>query len=311
MILNWRGLSNAIQRTQNTTGYTIETRFSDRIPQVTNLNTAVAMMGIMLYCEKPAGPSSGSITDVASNTSYTYPLGQPLLEIFYVIINSMRGGNPGNLWGTIAVTDGAGTESIWQRGYDHPVTDVKPTDYIRLEGPSRALYAADDFSMNLALWDSDDPIVNGTIAFNPFDYDTQYDVLQQKKLNGPGSVWVEYVAISDGLYAQISVLLVDGNNEDFPKVRGDISTHNGFGLSNLFHKGQNDGVNVEKTAPIPLSRSVVAVPTTNTLSVVVDLFVDDQEIANGTVKFQPLFGQSEKKPVTGQHGKVEVRVTWM
>ena len=121
-------------------------------------------------------------------------------------INNIDGESPGNLYGTIAVDDSVGNQSIWSRDQNHYI-NINPGEDILIEGPSRALSSADEFYINLDLWDydslsSDDPIAKGSIAFNPLDYYTEYDVVKHREVTADnGSVTVSYMAITDGLYA--------------------------------------------------------------------------------------------------------------
>jgi hypothetical protein len=131
-----------------------------------------------------------------------------------------------------------------------------------------------------------------------------------------GSVTVSYMAITNGLYAQITVILINGDDEDTANVYGEITVNNGSGQSELFRKASNQHVDIKLQHSIPLSRNVVAVPTKDTLLVNAhlwdhDLVSNDDEIAWGFVQIQPLYKKSESKYITGAYGKIEVRVTWM
>ncbi|KAF5386472.1 hypothetical protein D9757_005929 [Collybiopsis confluens] len=75
---------------------------------------------------------------------------QPLHEILSVTANNIDRENPGDLYNTITVTDSAGTENIWVRTQQNHIS-IKPGDNIPLEGPSRPLYAADEFYINVDL----------------------------------------------------------------------------------------------------------------------------------------------------------------
>ncbi|KAF5379299.1 hypothetical protein D9757_007644 [Collybiopsis confluens] len=243
-----------------------------------------------------------SITDAALATSFIK--GQPLLEIFYVTVNNIDDENPGDLFGSIRVTDSAGTVTIWNRG-SRDWIEIKPGGRILLEGPSRPLYAADLWSIDLDLWDHDqdaspnDPIAQGTISFNPY-----------------GSVTVSYVVIADALYAEISVILINGDGENPADVYGNISADGGYGVSELFRKSSEEYREVKPGSPIPLSKTVVAVPTKNTLRINANLWDYDtigfdDEITKGSADFQPLYKQSAKKRISGKYGEIEVRVMWM
>lgn len=153
--------------------------------------------------------------------------------------------------------------------------------------------------------------------FNPRDSFTEYDVVTNREVTGQdGSVTVGYVAITDGLYAQVTVILIDGDGKNTADVYGEITARNGYGQSELFRQTNSQHVIVKPQNEIPLSRTVVAVPTTGTLQVHANLWEHDtisgdDEIAFRSVEFQPLYKKSEKKTTTGECGMVEVRVSWM
>ncbi|PYI25433.1 ribosome-inactivating protein [Aspergillus indologenus CBS 114.80] len=317
-VRSWARLSSAVQRTRNE-GHTFD--FDGESTQIWEFVGAIQALGIMHLASMASRPRR-SIHDMASAPYSTFFRGQPLLEIFYVRINSIDGEAPGQLYGDIIVTDSARTHCIWKRE-QRKYVEIYPRDSILLEGPSGPLSAADEFYIELDLWDydslsRDDSIAKGTIAFNPRGSFAEYDAVRNCEVTGKyGSVMVSYVAITDGLYAQITVVLIDGDGESPADVYGEITANNGHGQSELFRKtNSSEHVDVKPQHDIPLSRTVVAVPTTGTLRVHAnlwdhDVISGDDEIAYGSVEFQPLYKRSEKKAITGECGKVEVRVTWM
>ncbi|CAG9989175.1 unnamed protein product [Clonostachys byssicola] len=278
---------------------------------------AIRALGIMHLAYTTSRPRR-STHDMAGTSYSTFAQGQPLLEIFYVRINSFDGEVPGQLYGAITVTDSARTHGIWEHKQDKYV-EIYPGDNVLLEGPDGPLSAADEFYIQLHLRDyDDDSIAEDTVVFNPLDSLTEYDVFRNREVAGNnGSVTVGYVAITDGLYAQITVILIDGDGNNPAKVYGEITAKNGYGQSELFRKSNSSQhVDVKPQHEIPLSRTVIAVPTTGTLRVDANLWEHDatsgdDEIAFGSVEFQPLYKMSEKKTITGECGEVEVRVSWM
>ncbi|KAF5387290.1 hypothetical protein D9757_005806 [Collybiopsis confluens] len=245
---------------------------------------------------------------MASNVSYAR--GQPLLEVFHVRVNKIDGQDPG-FYGTIDIADSAGTEVLWKRDKSNAI-DIQPGEDFLLEGPSRAMYAADEFSINVELSNSpNDVFAKHTISFNPFDYYTEYDVVHNHEVSGDhGSVSVNYMAIGDAFIGQIKVI-VTGDNENPASVHGNITASNGHGQSELFRRANNQSANVEPQHPIPLLRTAVAVPSSSALVVDASLWESsDNEIARGSVEFQPEYKKSESKYITGARGKIEVQVSW-
>lgn len=324
-VLSWARLSSAVQRTRNE-GHTFD--FDGESTDIWGFVSAILSLGIMHLAPTPSHTtdrsrrSTDDIAGALAGTSHsTFAQGQPLLEIFSVRINSTDGERSVQLYGGITVTDSARLHPIWERQEDNYV-EIDPGNNILLEGPSRPLSAADEFYIALDLWGHerlcpDDSIAKGTIVFNPLDSFTEYDVVQNREVTGAdGSVTVSYVAITDGLYAQITVWLIKGDGEDPADVYGEITTRNGHGQSELFRRTSSQSVSVRPQDEIPLSRTVVAVPTTGILHVDAKLWdyhpvSPDDEIASGSVAFQPKYKKPENQVITGEYGKVEVRVTWM
>ncbi|KAK8061047.1 hypothetical protein PG997_015268 [Apiospora hydei] len=318
LMRSWARLSAEIQRTRNER-HTFD--FVEGSTGIRDFDSAIAVLGIMLLASRVSTPKR-STYDMAGALNSTYAQGQPLLEIFHVLINSIDGEKTGDLYGTITATDSVGTSRIWGHVKEEHV-HIRPGSNILLEGPSRHLSAADEFYIQLDLYDHDDdpspddPIAQGAIAFNPLDYFTQYDVVENRTVTGKyGSVTVGYVAITDGLYARITVNLVNGDGESPADVYGDITTNNGHGQSELFGKAESEHISVSPQDKIPLSRSVVAVPTTGTLRVDAHLWdhdkvTPDDEIAAGFVEFKPDYRTCQDKSITGKYGEIKVRVEWM
>ncbi|KAL6691200.1 ribosome-inactivating protein [Trichoderma pleuroticola] len=269
-VRSWGRLSAAVQMTRN---YGPPFVFDGDSTGIYDFISAIAALGIM-HLAHTASRLERSADDMAGAVLAAGPFaqGRPLLEIYYVRINYINGEDPGDLYGTVTVTDGAGTHSIWERDH-HSSVEISPGEDIRLEGPRGPLSAADEFYIHLDLWDydsvsADDPIAQGTIAFNPLDYFTEYDVFQNILVSGTsGSVMLAYEAITDGLCAKIAVILIRGDDEDPADVYGNITANNSPRKSELFRKSSSEYVEVRPQHEIPLSRAIVAVPTTGTLRV--------------------------------------------
>ncbi|KAF5392830.1 hypothetical protein D9757_000997 [Collybiopsis confluens] len=318
LIRCWGRASNAVQRPQQT-GQRFE--LTNRpLPTMTNIETTLAVLGVMLWA-LGNGSGAGLARSERSVTAVATIKGQPLLEIFYLRIDKIEGDDPCDLYGTVKVNDSANTETIWEHDKHHTISTKSGTNIV-FEGPSRPLYAADAFSIDVDLWDwdplSDDGIAKGTITFNPFDYFTKYDVANSIPLSADsGSATVNYVALSNALYAMITVILIKGGGENDPEVYGDITAYNGHGTSALFHKTESENFNVNVGTAIPLSRKVVAVPVNGKLQVSALLWdhdpLSDDKIADGAVEFEPLYNKSSPaQRIQGDSdGEIEVRVSWM
>ncbi|KAF5387219.1 hypothetical protein D9757_006834 [Collybiopsis confluens] len=315
----WSDLSSAVQRAQNP-GQVFVFLNSTGLIGNNNFDGAIDALGIMhLECPSEPGPSGSRSRRSVPGTVYVK--GQPLLEIYYVLLNDVTGGESSQLklYGTITVTDSAGTIDVWNRDKSKPL-ETKPSAYIPLKGPGRPLHAADTLYIDLDLQNSSTThsIAKGTIAFNPFDYYslTKKDDATPRRVSGDnGSVTVSYMVMSDGLYAQIAVVIIKGDGGK-TQVYGDIVANNGHGQSTLFLTQRDDAFDVETRASIPLLRNIVAVPTKDTLTVNVNIqdwnwILSDTQIAWGSAVFQPLYMRSENKRIKGAGGEIEVQVTWL
>ncbi|KAF5383953.1 hypothetical protein D9757_007352 [Collybiopsis confluens] len=147
-VLNWARMSSAVQRTRND-GHD----FDFECPGINSFGAAILALGVMHLANPGSRPEhSRHKRSVTPNTVYVQ--GQPLLEIFIVHVNNIDNKDPGELYGTVTVTDSAGTENIWLRA-QHDYVKVRLEEDILLEGLSRPLYAADQFYINFDLWDYD------------------------------------------------------------------------------------------------------------------------------------------------------------
>ncbi|KAF5365827.1 hypothetical protein D9757_014434 [Collybiopsis confluens] len=322
LITSWATVGNETQRTRNIPQHVFHLDYPPL--EITTIERAVTALGVMMSIFRSGpglAPSERSISDTAV-LAPSYPKGQPLLE-FNVLIENIDKENPGDLYGTIKVTDSAGTIKVFDRGKDSSV-EIGPGQLVAFEGLSRALYAADAVTIDVDLWDHDrdaspdDHIAEGTVSFDPLDYFTTYDKTEKAVLTAEyGKVIVEYVGISEAICAQIAVKLINGDGEDPANVYGWIVAYHKYGTSQLFRKTKSDRIDVSPGKYIgnnPLR--TVAVPTNGSLRVEAKLWdwdagSSDDEIANGYVEFKPLHEQSEKRNIKGAYGEVEVQVTWL
>ncbi|KAF5387224.1 hypothetical protein D9757_006832 [Collybiopsis confluens] len=314
-VYSWARLSSAVQRAQHEG---LQFEFDAQKTDLWTYEEAIPVLGIMHFTNTARSTRSKRYsTDIASTIPYAQ--GQPLLEIFHVRVNYYGDKNTREqLYGNITVTDSVGSADIWALDRNRYVT-MEVGDIV-LGGPSRPLSAADEFTIEMDIRNytsGRDKSGEAKFKFNPLDCHTnsKYDVPTTRRISLYwGSVNLSYMAMSDGLYAKISVILIRGDKEAKANVYGDINASNGFGQTLLFRKPYDYYVVLKRQSPIPLSKAFVAVPTDKTLRVNADLYdnSDDRvQIAWGSVEFQPLYMRSESKRIVGASGVVEVRVTWM
>ncbi|CAL5362812.1 unnamed protein product [Camellia sinensis] len=244
-------------------------------------------------------------------------LRRPLVEVFSVSINHIDGEN---LHGTITVTDARGSQSIYNRSRDH-YESISPGQPVLLTGPARSILAYDNIAIDVALKDKDklspdDDVSSKQTWWNAYlnttnKYDEPlYDDFPLKN----GSVTVNYVVLSHAFEATVEVTFVNrgGEGENSAHVYGLLTARNGnlMNESVLFRKKSDEHVDIRPEQPIPLSRSVVAVPSNSSLIVRADLMDHDGEIAKGTAEFPAQLSGTSQKNIFGQHGEIRVKVTW-
>ncbi|KAI8027926.1 hypothetical protein LOK49_LG02G02112 [Camellia lanceoleosa] len=246
-----------------------------------------------------------------------------MLKVFTVRINNIDEEDPGQLYGTITVTDGLSSQYIYNRSRDN-YESIRPRDTTLLTSPAaRSISAYDSFTIDAALKDKDklsldDDVSSGQISWNVFNTTNEYDKPLYEYVPGKyGSVTVNYIVLSDAVEAIVEVTLINGDGENPVDVYRLITAHNGnfTNESVLFRKISNEYIDVKPGHPIPLSRSVVAIPQNSSLIVRANLMDHDSlspndEIANGTTQFPAQLSGTSQKNISGKYGEIQVKVTW-
>ncbi|KAL7225698.1 hypothetical protein ACSBR1_020953 [Camellia fascicularis] len=240
---------------------------------------------------------------------------RPKVEVFSVRMNHIDGAK---LYGTITVTDGQSSQSIYNRSRDH-YESISPGQTALLTGPARSISACDSFTIDVALKDKDklspdDDVSSEQIPWNVYNITNKYDEPLYEDVPGKnGSVTVNYVVFRNAVGATVEVTLVNRGGENSAHVYGLLTARNGnfMNESVLFRKKSDDEhVDVRPEQPIPLSRSVVAVPSNSSLIVWAALMDHHGEIAKGTAEFPAQHSGTSQKNIFGQHGEIRVKVTW-
>ncbi|XP_010940856.1 60 kDa jasmonate-induced protein-like [Elaeis guineensis] len=316
----WQDLSSALLRADADP----EGRF--RLPQpnamgIRTAEQAAAVLGILLaLCTRRVRiPYMAATVDDGQ-----CPLGRPLVEVFAVRVNDIDKEDPGELYGTIEVTDGLGSQYLYTRTRSKGhYESIHPGQNASLTGPARAISAYGSFTIDVALMDRDadpspdDEVSHGKISWNVFHTTNVYDKLLFHDVDGKyGSVTVSYAVLSDAAQATVEVTLINGDGEDPADVYGRLFARNGVGESVLFWRKSDEDIEVSPGKHIPLSRSVVAVPLESSLIVRADLYdrdrdaSPDDEIAKGTAEFPAQLSGTSQKHISGQYGEIRVKVTW-
>lgn len=258
---------------------------------------------------------------------YPTSAGRPLVEVLSVRMNNINNESPGDLYGTIVVTDDQGPQHLYNRAQaDHE--NIWAGNDVALTGPSRAISAAKGFVIDLDLADydggsADDEVSKGEVRWDAHDAAdaTPCETLISREVDADsGSVTVNYVIMDAAAAASVEIILQNADDENRPDVYGHITASTRFGRRDLFRKSQGQYVRMLPNSAFDLARPVMAVPMDDILSVNVTLMEHDKglfgffrkedEIAKRQVEFWPEFNTSARRIVTGNKGSIEIRVTW-
>ncbi|KAM3426016.1 hypothetical protein NHJ13734_009726 [Beauveria thailandica] len=281
---------------------------------------AVAALALALQPAAAASSSNGQRDDEGPDQCGVVPLGHTLLEVYFVRIDNIDGEDPGELYGRITVTDGVGTETLFQ---EELISFIQPGQDVPLTGPPRAMSGADAFSIDLDLWDRDRPpdptpddeVARGSVLWNPANPRNEYDTAHYEMVTGAfGRAMVRYAVLRQAITATVSVVLARGD-ENLNDLCGTITAATRLDKVVLFNVPclGDSSVPVGNAAPIPLRRSVLAVPLVDSLVIEArlwdwDQLSSDDEIANGQQTFTVY--DETPKAITGEKGKVDVTVQW-
>lgn len=323
-IRNWSAISTALLAAANDVVQDPDTNLFSQFAnecRIRNAYQAAITLGLVL---------------VTARTNRRHPraddtaaLGLTLVEVVSVRILYIDGEKPGDLYGTVRVVDSFGGVHV----YDQPrgsAQSVYPGDNAKLVWPSRVVSAADDFVIDVHLMDRDtdpspdDEVAKGMVAWNSRDaLSSHRNVVTSQLITGEyGSAQVFYAVLTNAVVATVAVLLINGDDESVPDVYGSITARTDMSAASnslqyqLFKRGQNQDVGVPANTYIPLNRKVVAAALGSPFKVDADLWdrdrdpSPDDQIALGSVSFNPRFVGTDNARITGKYGEIEVQVTW-
>ncbi|KAJ5110363.1 Ribosome-inactivating protein [Penicillium alfredii] len=284
--------------------------------KIETIQQVIRALGMALYKTVPNNVEAAIWKAATQN-------GRQLVEFFDMRILKINGGCPGKVYGAIIAANGLQIDYIYSRDRkDHE--SIEPGQHVTLTGPSRTLSAIDHFNLDFNLRNrdapsADDEVANNRIAWNANNQANKYNEFRTDTINGPfGSAALNYVVMSNAIEALVDILLVDRDGEDPADVYGEIDAQ-AFSFPDkrirIFRRESHDHVVVHPNSRVPLLRSALAVPMDASLTISASLWdhgrTSDKEIANGTAEFKPATLQSTSGLITGQHGKLEVRVSWI
>ncbi|CAH9089956.1 unnamed protein product, partial [Cuscuta epithymum] len=156
----WGTLSSAVQRADEPC-WTPATPLPN-IPSTNNpiniwtVGQAAVALGIMLYKGRHvnlmllANEQLATVPETVGGASYF----RTFLTVNYVRVLNIDGENPGDLYGTVKVTDFWGEHTVYDRA-SGDTEEVYPQGLITLTGPSTAIDADDSVTISVSLKDHD------------------------------------------------------------------------------------------------------------------------------------------------------------
>lgn len=316
-ITGWGNLSEEVLQTDAIGGHSFSP-FPNM--DITTFQTAITALGMLrFYCwpgDKHYPPSEVTEEECGA--------GRPLMEVYHLVISNIDGENPGDLYGTIKVTDAMGSQYIYNRSRSD-FESIYPGDHATLNGPSHVISALDTFMVDFDLKDKDadfspdDEIVRELFPWNFYDLENVYDTIISRGVSGKyGNASFVYAVLNNAVAATIRITLINGDGENPANVYGNITAHTSKFEGNqivLFNKGSSNYVDVRPGELIVLLRSVVAVTLGSSLVIDAklwdqDSFSPDDEVANDTATFPAKISGTSEQDILGRYGRIKVTINW-
>lgn len=314
----WGNLSEAVLRTDAIGG-----QWFPQFPHmgITTLDWAIVVLGMLrFYCWEGDRHWPGRQQGECSSTIE----GRPILEVFRVVIMNIDNEKPGQLYGTIKINDGLGSQYIYNRPRAE-YESISPNENVTLIGPDRPTSALDTVEVDFDLKDadfltSDDEILKQVFTWNFLDLEKKLDtIVAQGVGNDRGNASLIYAVLANAVAATFDIKLVDGNGENPAYVYGTITARTGDFQNErivLFEKkNSHDYVSVKPGESIPLLRSAMAVTVRDIIYIEANLWhhnsiLADKEIANGKANYSATMSAINSGTSNRQIGGINVIVQW-
>ncbi|CAL4893279.1 unnamed protein product [Urochloa decumbens] len=253
--------------------------------------------------------------------------GRPLVEVFSV--RAVGGPARRPPCGSVNVFDGRRGQIIYSHSGEQPASPIQSSshaqDGLLLTGPYRAISADGSVAIKLDLHDASQELAPsseakaGLISWDVYEPSEEYDKAISRIVDTRyGPVEVTYAVLSNAVEASVEVTLVRREEEGQAAdtgVRGRIVARSQlFEIETVLldgEFGQSSRAESTGATTIPLARSILAVPLLWPLMVEADLRArSGDEIAIGSLEFQPEVDGQHVKRLVGRSGAVQVKITW-
>ncbi|CAL4893280.1 unnamed protein product [Urochloa decumbens] len=255
--------------------------------------------------------------------------GRPLVEVFSV--RAVGGPARRPPCGSVNVFDGRRGQIIYSHSGEQPASPIQSSSHAQLQdgllltGPYRAISADGSVAIKLDLHDASQELAPsseakaGLISWDVYEPSEEYDKAISRIVDTRyGPVEVTYAVLSNAVEASVEVTLVRREEEGQAAdtgVRGRIVARSQlFEIETVLldgEFGQSSRAESTGATTIPLARSILAVPLLWPLMVEADLRArSGDEIAIGSLEFQPEVDGQHVKRLVGRSGAVQVKITW-
>lgn len=229
--------------------------------------------------------------------------------------------------GTIVAFDGKRGQILYNRSRDQDPSDHPGCDSqgaLLLTGPYRAISVEGSVAIELDLYydnGQQDPELQSEDEEEESIYwdskNPEYgERITKRIITGCGPVDVTYIVWSSAAEGSIQVRFIqrDGAADPDDCIHGRITAAYG-GFPNdaivLFDSNGTCPILRHEDLAVPLARSVVAAPFTQSLTITVDLCDHSgREIVSGSLLFHPDELDSRQRRLVGRNSDVEVTITW-
>lgn len=248
------------------------------------------------------------------------------MEVFNIVYYGQDKLKPKDQVGTIKVVNEYEQEYCLYKfveEHDENLPSIGNNEQLVITGPTDASIPSDvAFSLNVNLSDG---VYKASISCNALDdsCDSDYREISIESEDGSGELSILYAQFASAVEARVKLELC-------PPTNSSVSSHgNVYGLvaartsafqhpmftSVLFSTRQSHKRTVLTHGEIPLSRSVVAVPTDSKLCLCINMYINDVNVS-AVVDLHPKSSgrcDSQYLPLGGgeEEGGIKVTVTWM
>ncbi|KAK1374890.1 hypothetical protein POM88_031083 [Heracleum sosnowskyi] len=240
-----------------------------------------------------------------------------LAEVFNVIYLGRGEIKPEKQIGTIKVQDDISSHYLYEVNYvDMTRPTIQPGDELILAGPNLQSFSSDILEIDIDLFCGD---YKGSICYDcyPCNQRLRNKPIEKRIISkdGTGEILVLYSLFNNSVEAHLEIKLLTNDNSATANLHGVVAASisdidRPACSSMLFLKKPGYGINVGRGDPIPLSRSIVAVPYESMLYLDFHLVTGEDDIVEGYLEFDVEPGYKLVKRFSGKKGEFIATVSY-